>query len=102
MWKKGECGNPGGRPKSQFDAYIREQTMDGKELADKALNIMRTSKDNRIVIDAMHYLADRGWGKPMQAVGALDEQGNLVPYSLSVQIDPNLFGALKNGKSPAH
>ena len=60
----GQSGNPSGRPKSQFGEYVRNTTKDGKELVDKVLEIMRNSKDDRIILYAAEWLARRGWGNP--------------------------------------
>ena len=68
---KGVSGNPGGRPKG-LAAYVREQTLDGQELIDFALQVLRGEKlDGRKPtlehrLEAKRWLADRGFGKALQ------------------------------------
>lgn len=63
----GQSGNPSGRPKG-LGLRIREQTREGEELIEFALEIMRglTLANQALRFDAMMWLADRGWGKPLQ------------------------------------
>jgi len=66
-WGKGVSGNPGGKPKS-FGALIREQTGDGAELVAIALEIVRARrKPVKYRLQALEWLADRGWGKVVQS-----------------------------------
>ena len=68
---QGVSGNPSGRPKSQFGDFIRESTLDGKELVDAVLEVFREArkeKDSEIVLQSATWLADRGWGKPSQEI----------------------------------
>ncbi len=66
-FRPGQSGNPGGRPKG-LGAYIRAQTRDGEELVDIALEIVRSKANVRRRIEALHWLADRGWGKALESV----------------------------------
>lgn len=68
---KGVSGNPGGRSKAyrELARYIREKTEDGKKLADVAFDIaMNAESEPRVRLLAIDFLADRGIGKPVQAV----------------------------------
>jgi hypothetical protein len=70
---KGVSGNPGGRPKS-LSHYIRENTKDGKDLADRLLNVIKTGEyqGEKVAFDdvlkIIRELFDRGFGKPSQSV----------------------------------
>jgi hypothetical protein len=75
-FQKGQSGNPGGRAKGAGLAdYIRTQTKDGRELADFMVAILRNDKDGElggrvplpVRMEAATWLADRGFGKPVQA-----------------------------------
>ncbi len=71
QFKKGVSGNPGGRTKAHREVarYIRDKTMDGKELADILLTIARNAEaEDRVRLLAVEALLDRGIGKPVQAV----------------------------------
>lgn len=66
-FKPGQSGNPQGRAKG-FGALIREQTKDGAELVAFALALLRggdVKLEQRF--EAAQWLADRGWGRPVQA-----------------------------------
>ena len=73
-FRPGQSGNPGGRPKavSTVAVQIREQTRDGREIADFMLSVLRGPR--RKVSDRMQaatWLADRGFGRPAQSVEPL-------------------------------
>lgn len=75
QFKPGQSGNPGGRPKG-FAEYIRAETKEGKDLVDFALSVVRGEKQRGAKqppgllyrLEALKWLGDRGWGKPLQAV----------------------------------
>ena len=65
-WKKGQSGNPSGKPKGTrgFAARIRKATNDGEDLIKVALGIMNNleSRDSDRM-SAVKWLADRMLGK---------------------------------------
>lgn len=66
-WKPGQTGNPGGRPKG-LAGYIRDQTMDGRELADFLISVMRgefppLSFRGSERLKACEMLLNRGFGQ---------------------------------------
>jgi hypothetical protein len=60
----GVSGNPSGRAKG-FAAYIRQQTDDGRELVEFALDVLRGKRRApvKVRLEALAWLADHGWGK---------------------------------------
>ena len=69
---KGVTGNPGGRPKG-LAGYVREETSDGQYLVDKVLYILEHPKGKgiqaqRLQLECIQWLADRGFGKAVQGV----------------------------------
>lgn len=78
----GNNANPGGRPKG-LAALIRQQTGDGAELVTFALNVLRSRRqDPRLRIQAMEWLADRGFGKAIQSHELMGEGGGAVVFTL--------------------
>lgn len=66
-WQPGcPSPNPGGRPKG-LASYIREKTLDGTELADFLINVMRGNEKVFCKMTdrlrAVEILLDRGFGK---------------------------------------
>jgi len=66
-WKKGQSGNPGGRPKEV--AEVRELSRQYTEEAIQTLvTLMQSAKVERTRLAAASELLDRGYGRPPQAV----------------------------------
>jgi hypothetical protein len=72
IWKPGQSGNPGGRPKG-VAALARAHTAEAIETLVRALR----SDDERVAVTAAATLLDRGWGK---VVAAQTDSDNPVGY----------------------
>ena len=68
-FKKGQSGNPGGRPKMPPDmkAAIQEKT---PELLKSLFALARQKDDPRVQAVAIKELLDRGWGRAAQTINA--------------------------------
>lgn len=65
-FRKGQSGNPRGRPKVDFE--VREAArLYGQEALEKLAELMR-GDDRRVSAAACQALLDRGFGKPAQSV----------------------------------
>src|SRR5690242_15376580 len=64
-WKPGQSGNPHGpRKGAPYFEALRLAREAGPEAIRKLIELMRTSKDERVVAVACNSLLDRGYGKP--------------------------------------
>ena len=85
----GVSGNPGGRPQG-LAQRVRRATHDGKTIVEFMIAVARGAKiDGRKPrladrVDANKWLADRGWGKPVQAMEHLGPGG--IPTESKVHI----------------
>jgi len=71
LWKPGQSGNPGGRPKE--NAELKEACRTHTEAAIATLVFwMKQRKDGKSAIAAARELLDRGYGKPEQAITGPD------------------------------
>lgn len=103
-WPKGVSQNPGGRPKGLAN-LVREKTKDGRELVEIMLQIARgnlkietsyTTVDgqerfqervpsHKDRIDAISWLADRGFGKSQETLTLQNPDGtSLQPIQIAV------------------
>lgn len=79
-FRPGQSGNPGGRPKG-LASRIREATRDGEDLVAFALRVFNAEIPGVKIehrLEALQWLSDRGWGKPVQSV-ELTGQEPLAP-----------------------
>jgi len=115
QFKKGQSGNPKGRSPGfkGMAKYIRSQTNDGEELADFALMVFRNADKTYTHVhqwDALKWLADRGFGKPVQAIdlNTVDNGKSLPDIPDVSDLDPKklaeldaLVGTILAGKPEA-
>ncbi len=64
VWKPGQSGNPGGRPKvaAEIQAVARDH---GREAIERLVALMG-SKNESVAVRAAEALLDRGYGRPVQ------------------------------------
>jgi uncharacterized protein DUF5681 len=72
-FRKGQSGNPGGRPKA--DAQVKELARAHTTAAVGALVKALKAKSERTRVAAAEALLDRGWGKPAQEIQHSGEIG---------------------------
>jgi uncharacterized protein DUF5681 len=86
-FQPGTSGNPGGRPKG-FASRIREATREGSDLVAFALSVLQGRIPGVRIehrLEALHWLADRGWGKPALSV-ELRGDHELLPPAVALNI----------------
>ena len=66
-WKKGQSGNPGGRPRevAEVKALARQHS---EEAIRTIVELMRTAEHERTRLAAASELLDRGFGRPAMAL----------------------------------
>jgi hypothetical protein len=85
LFKPGQTGNPGGRPK--IAAEVRELAQQNCKLAVQKLVKLLDSDNENIVLSAAQVLLDRGIGKPIQAV---EISGNITHDLSDAELDQRL------------
>jgi hypothetical protein len=87
-WKRGQSGNPGGRPRKPATVEARQVIHDVKEAA-RALTAKAIATLENVMeknpkappaarVGAATTVLDRGWGRPTQSI-----EGNVEPFSLA-------------------
>ena len=79
-FKKGDVPNPKGRPKNPFPALIRKKSKNGKLIARKMWNTFMNTNDADIRHKYGIWLRDTGWGRPVEQIRALNENGDEIPF----------------------
>lgn len=75
-FKKGQSGNPGGRPKAEI--AVRELARQHTEDAIRTLVEALTAKNEAVRVSAAEALLSRGWGKPTTTVEAGPQLAKLI------------------------
>jgi Family of unknown function (DUF5681) len=104
-WKRGQSGNPGGRPK--VVAEIRELARQhGHEAIQRLVALMHSSNEG-VAVRAAEALLDRGYGRPLQglelnSVDATSQRWHveLVPTPTRESLPANGVAQLTQG--PCH
>ena len=82
LFRPGESGNPGGRPKG-LGALVRAQTGEGAELVAFMLRVLRGRRQPlRLRMEAAAWLADRGFGKVPTPLEHAGPEGAPVRFTL--------------------
>jgi hypothetical protein len=71
-WKRGQSGNPGGRPK--VSAEIRDLArMQGAQAIERLVELMH-SKNESVAVRAAEALLDRGYGRPVHGMELIERE----------------------------
>lgn len=84
QFKKGKSGNPSGR--KPIPPEIKEAlTSLVPRAVDRLKEIVETSNDEKVIIQAVNVVLDRVYGKPLQAVDMKSENDHTVNIVLEGQ-----------------
>ena len=74
-FQPGKSGNPGGRPKGSAEVRDLAQRLTARSF-EELERMAFTSDDDRVRLDAIRIILDRGYGRPAQAItGGEDDDG---------------------------
>ena len=84
-FKKGQSGNPGGRPKEV--AEVRKLAMEHGSAAIERLVELMASENERTAVAACEAILNRGYGRPAQSLTvAGDDDSPLFPDTVTVNV----------------
>ena len=84
-FKKGQSGNPGGRPKEV--AEVRRLAQDHGSAAIERLVELMGSENERTAVAACEAILNRGYGRPAQSLTvAGDDDSPLFPDQVTVNV----------------
>lgn len=84
-FRKGQSGNPGGRPKglTQLRELARVHT---QEAFETLIEIMRDKGAKEMArLSAANSVLDRAWGRPIQDTGLEEDQNSKLPSEMTFQ-----------------
>jgi HEAT repeat protein len=85
-FKRGQSGNPGGRPRMAVD--VRELARAHTKAALATLVDCMKNEDGAVRVAAARVILDRGWGRPIQSIEAdvkMSAQPNAIASTLTKQ-----------------
>lgn len=86
-WKKGQSGNPTGRPKdtASFRALCRDKTPVGFK---RLMAIIEGSENEGVVVKAVQVLIENGHGKPTQTTEVSGPNGEAIQIEGTPRLAP--------------
>lgn len=83
-WKKGVCGNPGGKTADQRELARLARTH-GPETIARLVELRDGAKEGAVQVAACRELLDRGYGRASQAVRLTGEDGGPVQTEIVIR-----------------